>query len=116
MEQINSVHIRGIVGSVKVQPVGETTVAKFTVATDLAYMSSTGCAIIETTWHYVVAWAGNDIDDLSRIQRGSKVEITGRLRTQRYTDSLGQDRSTTEILAKTLKILDNNEVCTCETK
>ena len=57
MEQLNKVELKGVVGSVRLQKIGNNTqVANFTVATSLAYKDKAGCLIIETTWHNVTAW------------------------------------------------------------
>ena len=58
MEQLNRVELRGVVGSVRLQKIGNTQVANFTVATSLAYKDRSGSPIIETTWHNVTAWEG----------------------------------------------------------
>ena len=109
MEQINFVHILGTVGSVRTQNIGGKNVARMTIATNLAYKGADGCAVIETTWHYVTAWEGEGIADLAKITRGAKLDITGRLRTQRYTGSDGTGRTNTEIVAKTLTLIDESE-------
>ena len=49
MEQLNSVTLRGIIGSVRVQDIQDRKVANFTVATNFAFKGRDGEAIIETT-------------------------------------------------------------------
>ena len=105
MEQLNKVTLRGIIGSVRIINVGDKNGARITVATNLAYRGQDGCCIIETTWHNVTAWEGKDIHDLDKLEKGSTVEITGRLKNQRYTTSDGDDKYSTEILAHTVNII-----------
>ena len=115
LQQLNKVQLRGHIGSIKVLTVGCSKVAKFSVATNYAYKDAQGYCVIETTWSNVVAWEGKDITDLSQLQKGDRVEITGRLRNQRYTISEGEDRYTSEILAQTLRALGDAESFTFET-
>ena len=106
MEQLNRIEIRGNVGNVRIQNVGGKNVAKLTVATSMAYKAQDGCPVIETTWHNVTAYEGKDIRDLNKLERGSRVYVTGRMRNQRYTDAAGESRNFCEVLANTLSILD----------
>ena len=55
---------------------------------DYAYKDREGAAVIDTSWHSVVAWEGKNIHGLDKIVRGTKVHVTGRLRYQKYTGGL----------------------------
>ena len=48
MEQLNSVTLRGIIGNARIQTIGDTEMARFSVATDHAYKNRSGEAVIET--------------------------------------------------------------------
>lgn len=104
-EQINEAHVRGTVGTVRLTEVGGTSAARFSVATQQVYRSADGDVVCELTWHCCTAWSGKGVDDLSRLCRGAKVDVTGRLRNQRYTGPDGAERTNTEILVKSLSIL-----------
>ena len=99
MEQLNRIEIRGIIGSVRVQNVGDTKVANITVATDYGYTTKDGSAVIETTWHYVTAWEGRDIQKLDQLKKGSFVHVLGRLRNRKYTTSDGMERIVYDVVA-----------------
>jgi single-strand DNA-binding protein len=114
MEQINKIELRGLVGTVKLQVVGEKKVARFTVATSLAYNDKTGAAVIETQWHNVNAWEGKYINCLERLRKGDKVGLIGRLRYTKFTGSDGQEHNSTEILANRLIIIEDEDVLQCE--
>ena len=49
MEQLNSVILRGIIGNARIQNIGDTEMARFSVATDHAYKNRSGEAVIEVT-------------------------------------------------------------------
>ena len=105
MEQLNQVNLRGYTGSIKVQTVGCSKVARFTVATNYAYRGQDGYCVIETTWHNVTAWEGNNIHDVDQLKKGDAVEVIGRLKNQRYTSADGTEHSKVEILASSLKVI-----------
>lgn len=107
MEQINKIELRGTVGFVRSQTINGRTVVRISVATNYVYKDRAGEPVIETTWHNVSAWEGKGTQDILRIEKGSKVQVTGRLRGQRYTDSEGVDRYSYEVVAYTLNIIED---------
>lgn len=104
MEQLNKVELRGIVGNARIQDIGETQMIRFSVATDYFFKDKNGGIVVETTWHQVVAFKNDNMPDFSTIVKGAGVEVKGRIRNQRYTDSNGVERTTTEILANTISL------------
>lgn len=114
MEQLNRIELRGTVGSVKLQNYNDSTVAHFTLATNLAYKDKDGGPVIETSWHNVTAWAGKDIQKLDAIEKGSRLYVSGRLRYQKVTASDGVERTFTEIIARKLTFMDDGEQLQCE--
>lgn len=107
MEQLNKIELRGNVGFVRLQSISGRSVVHMSVATNYVYKGRSGEPVIETTWHNVTAWEGKGMPDLSRIEKGSKVQLTGRLRSQRYTDSEGIDRTAYEVLASQMALIDD---------
>lgn len=105
MEQLNSVIIPGIIGNARVQEIGETEMVRFSVATDYAFKNRHGEAVIETTWHQVVAFKGDRMPDFSTLVKGAGVEIKGRLRNNRFVDTNGNERTVMEILANQITVL-----------
>ena len=110
MEQLNRIELRGSVGSIRIQKISGANVANFTVATNLAYRDKDGTPIIETTWHNVTAWESKDIQNLEKIEKGSKVHLVGRLRNQRFCGSNGAERTMYEVVARTVELVDDQEV------
>lgn len=104
MEQLNRITLRGIVGSVRVSDISGKKVARISVATNYAYRTNDS-AVIETTWHSVVAWDKPEFPALDTISKGDALYIEGRLRPQRYTDSNGSEHTVTEIIASKLELV-----------
>ena len=107
MEQLNRIEIRGTVGFVRQQTVNGKMVAHISVATNYVYKDRNGEPVIETTWHNVSAWEGKGCPDLRRVEKGSNVQVCGRLRGQRYTDSEGIERYAFEVVAYQLDLLQD---------
>ena len=109
MEQLNRIELRGTVGSVRLQTFSDNMVARFTVATNFAYKDKEGAATIDTSWHSVLAREGRNIRDLDKIEKGAKVYVQGRLRYQKYIGSDGVERTSADIVANRVVILDGDE-------
>ena len=105
MEHLNSVILRGIIENARIQNIGDTEMARFSVATKHAYKSRLGEAVIETTWHQVTAFKSDNMPDFTALVKGACVEVRGRLRNNRYTDSNGVERIITEIVASQVSVL-----------
>jgi len=109
MEQLNRVELRGTVGSIRLSSIGNVNMARLSVATNFAYKDREGCAVIETTWHSVVAFEKEGQVDIANLSKGDKVELTGRIRNQRVTGEDGTERTITEICASRLVKLPADE-------
>ena len=105
MEQLNSVTLRGIIGNARIQNIGDTEMARFSVATDHIFKNRSGEVVCETTWHQCTAFKSEKMPDFSSLVKGAGVEVKGRLRNNRYTDSNGVERTMTEILASQVSVL-----------
>lgn len=103
MEQLNKIEIRGNIGSVYVKDFGNTKVANISVATDYCYTTKDGSTVIETTWHYVTAWEGKDIQNLYQLKKGSYIHVIGRLRNRKYTTADGIERIAYDIVANKIE-------------
>lgn len=109
MEQLNRIEIRGNVGAVRLQVVGNSRVAKISVATNYVYKGRDGEPVIETTWHYISAWEGKNMPDLTTIHKGDKISVTGRLRSQRYTAADGTERTAYDVLASKVALIETDD-------
>lgn len=84
-------------------------VAQFSVATNENYQDKEGEWQTRTEWHLVVAWRGLALRAEKALKKGSLVYVEGRLRTRKYNDSQGVERTITEIEAQLLRPLDRRE-------
>jgi single-strand DNA-binding protein len=103
-QYINRVEIQGKVGTVRISPVQNTIAANFSVLTEHIHETSDGKKVAEATWMCVAAIEGGEVN-IQSLTKGSIVHLTGRLRTNRYTDASGCEKIFTEVLASSLKVL-----------
>lgn len=106
MEDINRIELQGQVGhDARIIKVGETTVARFSLATTEIYKDRDGLTRAETTLHSVTAWQGKNMPDFKSITKGCAVHVVGRLRQSRYTTVDGEEKIFYEVLAGNIDIV-----------
>ena len=82
-----------------------TPVATFNIATTERWKDKDGQQQEQTEWHRIVAWARLAEICGEYLNKGSKVYIEGRIQTRKWQDQNGNDRYTTEIVAREMKML-----------
>jgi single-strand DNA-binding protein len=80
-------------------------VANFRVATTETWKKQDGSKEEQTEWHRIVAFARLGEICGEYLTKGSKVYIEGRLQTRKWQDRDGNDRYTTEVVAREMKML-----------
>lgn len=80
-------------------------VATLRVATTEKWRGQDGQVQEQTEWHRVIAW--RRLAEICRdyLSKGAKVYIEGKLQTRKWQDQNGNDRYTTEIIAREMKML-----------
>lgn len=114
MQQLNRIELKGQVGSVRVQTALERKVAHISVVTNYAYKDRNGMPVIESTWHNVTVWEGKDVPDLDSITKGDKIWVVGRQRNQKYTASDGSEKTSTEVAAYKVSLIDSDDPMTAD--
>lgn len=105
MEFINHIELAGVVGRTRNQQIADKTVTNLTIVTESCHKDNNGNAVIEVTWHNVIAWQNPNMPDLGTIGQGSQVNVHGRLRTRRYNDETGNSHMLYEIIADSIRVL-----------
>ena len=82
-----------------------TPAASFTVATTETWKDKSGAKQESTEWHRVTAWRRLAEICGEYLSKGSRVYIEGKLQTRKWQDQNGNDRYTTEIVAREMKML-----------
>lgn len=82
-----------------------TAVAAFSLATNERWKGQDGQPQEHTEWHRIVAWAGLAEICHQYLHKGSRAYVEGKLRTKKWQDQNGADRSTTEIVIHDMKLL-----------
>lgn len=109
MDHINRIELQGRIGTVRTNLFGDNMVANFSLVTEYLYKTRDGGAANETTWHQVTAWEGKDMPDLNTLSKGMQVNVTGRLRTFRYTNTEGIEKQLYEVVANKVRIITEDD-------
>ncbi len=105
-EHINKIELQGRVGTVRTNEYNGSKVTNFTMVTEFMYKSREGGAVSETTWHNIVAWESSQLPDMDKIVKGTPVNVTGRLRINRYTSADGAEKQYYEVMANKIRFLN----------
>ena len=106
---LNKVMIIGNLGrdpELRFTPNGKA-VASFTVAVSRIGRDAQGERTEETEWFRVVAWERLAETCNEFLKKGMKVYVEGRLQTRKFTDREGQERTSVEIVANEMVMLDS---------
>ena len=117
MSSINKVILIGNLGSdpeSKAMPTNGL-VTTFSIATNERYMpwsnnSPTNKVVEKTEWHRIVAFGKNAETASLYLKKGAKVYVEGSLRTNKWEDREGVNRSTTEVVVDKLTFLSPKTV------
>ena len=109
IQMLNRITLIGYVGNARVNTIGGTKVARFTVATTDRYKSKDGETVLSTNWSECTAFESPDVTTLERLQKGTPVKLEGRLRQTRYTDSSGAEHYGHEVLVRSLEIIEGEK-------
>ncbi|MCI5158493.1 MAG: single-stranded DNA-binding protein [Candidatus Electrothrix sp. AUS1_2] len=80
-------------------------VATLSVATNERWKDKDGQQQEQTEWHRVIAWRQLAEICNQYLHKGSKVYVEGKLQTRKWQDPNGNDRYTTEIIARDIQFL-----------
>lgn len=112
MSYLNKVILIGNLGKdpdIRFMPDGKV-VANFSLATtDKWKDKNTGQQKEDTEWHQVVFFGRQAEIARDYLNKGSKVYIEGKNKTEKYTDSNGVERWATKVIGKDLKMLDSRQ-------
>ena len=84
-----------------------TPITKFTLAVNRNTKTSTGERKEETEWFNIVAWRQLAETCERYLHKGSKIYIEGRLSQRKYTDREGVQRTSVEVIANEMEMLDS---------
>jgi len=82
-------------------------VTNFRLATDLQWKDKNGEKLQKTEWHRIVAYGKLAEICSNYLSKGKLIFIEGRIQTRSWEDKDGVKRSTTEIIAANMQMLDS---------
>lgn len=88
---------------------GDRTVANMRLATNESYTDRSGQRVDLTEWHQLEVWGNQAKVAEQYLRKGSKIYVEGRIRTEKWQDSEGNNRYTTRIRVDRFQMLDSRE-------
>jgi single-strand DNA-binding protein len=89
------------------QTQSNTSVCNFTLATNENWRDKSGQNQESTEWHKIVVWGRQGEIANQYLSKGRLVYIEGRIQTRKYQDRDGNDRYSTEIVARDIQFLSS---------
>lgn len=80
-------------------------VANFNIATSESYTNKNGERVTQTEWHRIELWEGLAKVSEQYLKKGQTVYIEGKLKTENWQDSDGNNRTTTRIRGLNMTML-----------
>ena len=107
MASLNNVQLIGRLGAAPELRYTTTNkaVASLSVATSEQWTDQAGQKQERTEWHKVVVWDKQAENCERYLQKGQQVFVEGKITTRKWQDKDGQDRYTTEIVARNVIFL-----------
>ena len=106
MSGINKVILIGNVGNAEIRSTqsGEC-IANLSLATSEKYTDKSGQAVNNTEWHKITLFRRQAEIVRDYVQKGDKIYIEGKIKTEKYTDKQGVEKYTTKIIAREIQML-----------
>ena len=107
MAGVNKVILIGNLGSdPEVRHLGSgSVVANFNIATSESYTNKNGEKVTQTEWHRIEVWDGLAKIAEQYLKKGQSVYVEGKLKTENWQDSDGNNKTTTRIRGLNLTLL-----------
>ena len=107
MAGVNKVILLGRLGSdpeVRTLPSGGKVVS-FSIATSENYTNKEGAKVEQTEWHRIELWEGLANVAEQYLKKGDMAYIEGKIRTEKWTDKEGVERSTVKIRGNSMQLV-----------
>jgi single-stranded DNA-binding protein len=111
MEFVNTIQLRGVVGRADIGSYNGNRVCNFSVVTEYATRDREGNSVVEPTWFNASFWETGGVvkPEMDKIQKGSWVEVTGRLRIRKYTSIDSVERVALDVFARTVTVIERDD-------
>ncbi|UBM58181.1 single-stranded DNA-binding protein [Marinilongibacter aquaticus] len=83
-------------------------VAQLTLATNENYKNSKGELVEQTEWHRIELWDAPAIFSEKYLKKGDSLYVEGKLRSEKWTDSSGQERQGWKVRATSIQKLSKS--------
>lgn len=102
MEHLNRIELRGRVGRIKREVVGDDEVARISLGVQAVSRTFTGATVSDIDWFNIVAWKGPKVN-FDAVTDDSIIYVVGRVRMRSYMGADGREVHAPEVVANQLK-------------
>ena len=104
MKTLNKVELTGYVSNPEVLEMKNgTQLIKCSLATHENFKTRNGEWETETTWHRIIIWKSSKNENAIVLTKGMRIQVSGKLITNQFTDKEGNKRTTTLVQAYTIE-------------
>lgn len=86
-----------------------TSVGRFSLATSDAYKDKSEQWVDSTEWHNLVVWRDLAERAEKSVKKGSLIYIEGKITYRKYNDKDGHEKTVTDIVVSTFRVLDGRK-------
>lgn len=91
-----------------------TQVGRFSLATSESYKDKEGVWQKQTEWHSIIVWRELAERAASQVKKGGLLFVEGKIQANKFTDKDGVEKTRTDIVCSTFRILEKKEPSTQE--
>ncbi len=114
MNFLNRVELTGVVCSTQVTKRDGGESIRFSIALMEVYKSSDGSPIMITNWFSCLCQKEQSKTVFDKINKGTRVKLTGRLRNIKYTDINGNEHTSLMIIVESMEAIETNEALSAQ--
>lgn len=107
---VNQVQLIGNLGiDPEVKDFENNKLARFSLATNENYKDKNGEWATETIWHNIVAWGKMAEKVANKLEKGTRIALTGKLNNRSYETSQGEKKYICEVILQDYMIIPKKE-------
>lgn len=107
MECLNKIELKGFVGNITHNHNTGVHLSRFSLCTQEATKSANDIPLVQTTWFSCLAVENDNMKDLPKVKRGTKVHIIGKVKMSTLLSPSENERYVWEVVCQSLEIIED---------
>jgi len=107
---VNHVQLIGNLGTApEMKTFDNNKLIRFSLATNEGYRNQKGEWVDETVWHNIVAWGKLAENMEGKLEKGTRLAVTGKISNRNYQNASGEKKYITEIVVREYLVIPKKE-------